>query len=221
MSSSSFDNEYLLYEQESGIPFPFWMTGMFQVIIHMGALAALLHTPHFNTLVLTVIYYFFSGLGICIGYHRYWTHRSFKCGPSLRIVLAILGAITMQRNISWWVFRHRLHHRYTDTENDPHNSKKGLWYSHIGWLLFEKQEFTKAKFINMRDIRSDPVVLWQENYYLQIVVFFSLVLPSMIACLWGDSLGGFLYAGFVARVIVLHCTYVQNRYISTLFYNNV
>lgn len=69
-----------------------------------------------------------------MGYHRLWSHRAFKAAMPLRIALALAGTLGFQGSIKWWVLRHRMHHRYTDTEHDPYDANRGFWFSHIGWF---------------------------------------------------------------------------------------
>ena len=90
-----------------------------------------------------------------MGYHRLWSHRTYRAALPIRIILAFLGTMAFQGSIKWWVLRHRLHHRFVDTDNDPHNAKRGLWYSHVGWI-FEKRVYPKMKLIDIADLDSDP-----------------------------------------------------------------
>ena len=87
--------------------------------------------------IISVALGFINMLGITAGYHRLWSHGAFEAASSLRYFLAFLGSLSWQGSIKWWVVRHRLHHRFTDTPLDPYDSSRGLWYSHFGWL-FEK-----------------------------------------------------------------------------------
>ena len=89
-----------------------------------------------------------------MGYHRLWSHKAYKARLPLRILLAFLGTIGFQGSIRWWVQRHRLHHRFTDTDDDPYNATRGFYFSHIGWI-FEKPFYRKLKDIDMRDLDKD------------------------------------------------------------------
>lgn len=127
----------------------------------------------------------------------------------MRLVLAIAGAAAYQGSIKWWVLRHRLHHRYTDTEHDPYDATKGFFYSHMGWM-FEKPEYTRLKWIDKQDLDADPIVRWQHRNYPAISLVVGLVVPTILGSLWGDALGGFLYGGYVSRIVIWHSTWFIN-----------
>merc|ERR1719262_2050689 len=84
------------------------------------------------------VMYVCSGLGITAGAHRLWSHKSYKAGPALRLVLMIFNSIANQGSIYHWVRDHRVHHLYSDTAADPHDANRGLFFSHVGWLLVKK-----------------------------------------------------------------------------------
>ena len=106
-------------------------------------------------ITLALIFYVISGLGITVGYHRYFTHGSFKANRPLRIALALAGSIAMQGPVITWVADHRRHHAFSDKEGDPHSPwlfgtgplavARGFYHSHTGWL-FERDETNKQRF---------------------------------------------------------------------------
>lgn len=103
--------------------------------------------------------------GITSGVHRLWTHRSYKAKLPLRILLCIFNTIALQTNIYVWVRDHRVHHKFADTDADPHNSKRGLFFSHVGWLFVEqtKEAIEKSAAVDMSDIHQDGVVMFQKK----------------------------------------------------------
>lgn len=105
-------------------------------------------------------------MGVTAGAHRLWAHRTYKATLPLRIVLMILQSAMLQNDIYEWVRDHRVHHKFTDTDADPHNAKRGFFFSHIGWLMLKKHKdvFSKGKTVDMSDISSDPVVTFQRKY---------------------------------------------------------
>lgn len=106
-----------------------------------------------------------SGYGITAGAHRLWAHKTYKAKLPLRILLMILQTFAFQNCIHEWVRDHRVHHKFTDTDADPHNAKRGLFFSHVGWLMVKKHPDVKekGKSIDMSDIEADPVVMWQKR----------------------------------------------------------
>ncbi|KAJ2298288.1 stearoyl-CoA 9-desaturase, partial [Coemansia sp. RSA 2706] len=95
-------------------------------------------TVRLETIVLMVVTYLISGLGITAGYHRLWSHTAYSATYPLQVFLALAGSAAVQGSIFWWARDHRVHHRYTDTFRDPYNALEGFWHSHIGWMLVKK-----------------------------------------------------------------------------------
>ena len=108
-----------------------------------------------HDVVIALVFYWVSGLGITVGYHRYFTHGSFKAKTGLRVALAIAGSLAIEGPVITWVSDHRRHHKYSDKEGDPHSPwrygddwkalSKGLVYAHIGWL-FDPNKTSQEKF---------------------------------------------------------------------------
>lgn len=104
-------------------------------------------------------------MGVTAGTHRLWSHRSYKAKLPLRIFLMLCQTTMFQNDIYEWVRDHRVHHKFTDTDADPHNSKRGFFFSHVGWLMIRKHKdvLEKGKTINMSDVWADPVVRFQRR----------------------------------------------------------
>ncbi|KAH6873620.1 fatty acid desaturase-domain-containing protein [Thelonectria olida] len=162
------------------------------------------------TAIWAVIIYFNTGLGITAGYHRLWVHTSYKATTPLKLYLAAVGAGAVEGSIRWWSYGHRAHHRYTDTEKDPYSVRKGLVYSHIGWMVC-KQNPKRQGRTEITDLNEDPIVVWQHRNYLKCVIFMALILPTIVAGFgWSDWLGGFVYAGILRICFVQQATFCVN-----------
>jgi stearoyl-CoA desaturase (delta-9 desaturase) len=94
-------------------------------------------------------------VGITMGYHRLWSHRTYTARWPLRFILAILGTLSFQGSIKWWSERHRLHHRFTDSDHDPYDARRGFWFSHMGWI-FQKPYYRKLPLVDVSDLTKDP-----------------------------------------------------------------
>ncbi|KAL0088280.1 stearoyl-CoA desaturase [Phycomyces blakesleeanus] len=162
-----------------------------------------------KTLVLSIITYFLTGLGITAGYHRLWAHRSYRATLALRIMLAIGGGAAFQGTIDWWARDHRSHHRWTDTDKDPYSAQRGFFYSHVGWLVIYRGR-GKTGFADIADLKADKVVAFQRRFYPYLAIGFGFVLPTLIAGLWGDYRGGFFYASVIRVCFVHHVTFCVN-----------
>lgn len=187
--------------------------GVAHIIGLYGFYAAMFGYWKEQTLIFGVIMFCVSGLGITIGYHRYFTHRSFRCGKLMQMVLAIGGTLAVENSILNWVADHVMHHAEVDREKDPYNAARGFWHSHIGWILFKdpnrKQDHCGANHL-MKDPWTAWIVNFQHKHYYVLAIFFSGIVPVLIASLWGDPLGGLVFAGFSRLIVTWHGTFCIN-----------
>lgn len=184
-----------------------WVSVGFFTIVHALALLA----PWFfswSALGITILLHWFLGsIGICLGYHRLLSHRSFQVPKWLEYVIALIGAAALQGGPIFWIAGHRLHHAHTeDEEKDPYSARKGFWWSHMLWILYPKSDFFDADkyFRYAPDLARDPFYLWLDKYFLllQIPVGVGLYL-----------LGGWAYViwGMCVRSVFLwHSTWFIN-----------
>jgi stearoyl-CoA desaturase (delta-9 desaturase) len=163
---------------------------------------------------IALFFYYFTGLGITIGFHRLFTHQSFVARRPLKIVLAIAGSMAVQGSLIDWVATHRRHHAFSDKEGDPHSPHldddetikgtiRGLWHAHIGWL---KQPEMTDNYRWAKDLVDDPDIVKIHKRF-GTLTFLSFALPAVIGGLVTWSLEGAVTAflwGSLARVFVLH-----------------
>jgi stearoyl-CoA desaturase (Delta-9 desaturase) len=165
---------------------------------------------HWYDLVAFLAVYIPTGLGITVGFHRLFTHRSFKTGPITRGVLAALGSAAIEGPVVAWVADHRKHHAFSDEEGDPHSPHvdhgglRGLFHAHIGWLFVHDQRALKTRYAP--DLLADPVVSFVNRTFVCWVLA-GFAVPFAI----GFALGGTLMAGLTSllwggliRMLVLH-----------------
>ncbi|KAI0078854.1 hypothetical protein K474DRAFT_1683508 [Panus rudis PR-1116 ss-1] len=191
-----------------------WSNAIFFTSVHIAALVGVYHYPwyavHHASLALCFFLWQAACFGITIGYHRLYSHRAFRAGLGVRVVLATLGASAFQGSIKWWCLRHRLHHRFTDDPiHDPYCATRGLLWSHMGWIFF-KPKYEKMGLIERDDLDSDPVVRLQHEYYIPAALLTGFVLPWVMGYIWGDPIGSFVWASLVARLMIWHCTFLVN-----------
>ncbi|CAG9765375.1 unnamed protein product [Ceutorhynchus assimilis] len=136
----------------------------------------------FSTVIFTYLNLMFAGFGITAGAHRLWAHRSYTANLPLRIFLMIAQSAALQNDIHEWVRDHRVHHKFTDTNADPHNASRGFFFSHIGWLMTKKHPdvLNKGKNIDMSDVLADPVVKFQMRFYVPLVIVCNFIVPTFI-----------------------------------------
>jgi stearoyl-CoA desaturase (delta-9 desaturase) len=166
-----------------------------------------------HDVLIALAFYWVSGLGVTVGYHRYFTHLSFKAKTGLRVGLAIAGSLAIEGPVITWVSDHRRHHKYSDREGDPHSPwrygddwkalSKGLVFAHIGWL-FDPNRTSQEKF--SPDLLADRRIKAVDRAFPPLVLV-SLLLPAVIGGLWGMSWHGAITAffwGSLVRVALLH-----------------
>ncbi|MGL4473606.1 MAG: acyl-CoA desaturase [Shewanella sp.] len=158
-----------------------------------------------------IVLAFFSGLSITAGYHRLWSHKTYKVHPVIRVIYALGGALALQNSALHWCSDHRIHHKHVDSnDRDPYSAKMGFWYSHIGWMLREYQHQRYHDYSNVKDLQNDPIVMWQHKHYVSLLLVMNLGLPLFLGWLNGDMLSMLLMAGFLRLVVVHHCTFFIN-----------
>ena len=166
-----------------------------------------------------------TAFGVTVGYHRLFTHKSFRAPAPVRFVLAALGSMAVQGPVIEWAGTHRRHHQHSDGEEDPHSPHmhpdgswgdgvvgtiKGFYHAHIGWLFAGR---SKGLGKYTKDLKADPVVAMVNRQFL-FWVGFGLVLPAVlggvISMSWTGAMLGFLWGGLVRILAVHHITWSVN-----------
>jgi stearoyl-CoA desaturase (Delta-9 desaturase) len=169
---------------------------------------------------LAVVFFYISGLGVTIGYHRYFTHSSFKAKRWLRVLLAVCGSMAVQGPPIIWVADHRRHHAFSDRDGDPHSPwlygtspvaiAKGFWHAHMGWL-FDRDLTNKQRFAP--DLMADKDIVRVNNLFALTTVA-SLLLPALLGGLiswsWWGALTAFFWASLVRVAVLHHVTWSTN-----------
>jgi stearoyl-CoA desaturase (Delta-9 desaturase) len=177
---------------------------------------------HWSDVAVFVIMYIATGLGVTVGFHRYFTHRSFKTSRPMRAILAVLGSAAIEGPVISWVADHRKHHRFSDREGDPHSphvghgggwrgALSGLAHAHMGWLFIHTERGAKSRYAP--DLLKDPIVRFADRNFLAwalagLAMAFGLgwaIGGTMLA-----ALTGLLWGGGVRMLVVHHVTYSIN-----------
>jgi stearoyl-CoA desaturase (delta-9 desaturase) len=197
------------------------------IFVAVPLLALLLAVPFawgwglgWHDILLAFVFYMVSGLGISAGFHRYFTHSSFKAKRPLRLALAVAGSLAFEGPVLNWVADHRRHHKYSDREGDPHSPwrfgndwkalTKGLAWAHVGWI-FEGNRTSQQKFCP--DLLADSSIRRISRWF-PAYAGISLFLPALIGGLWSMTLAGavtaFFWAGLVRVALLQHVTWSIN-----------
>jgi len=202
-----------------------WRNVALFAALHFGALIGLyqvLFTAKWLTMAWCMFLWGVSAVGITAGAHRLWSHKSYKAALPMRLVLIMMNCVSFQNDVIEWSRDHRCHHKWTDTDADPHNINRGFFFSHMGWLLTKKHPKIKemgAK-LDLSDLTSDPVLMFQRKYYLPLVVLFCFLMPTSVPVyFWGENaIQAFYIAALFRYCITLHATWFINSAAHTFGY---
>jgi len=185
------------------------------IITHSVAIGTILYaisgstTPETNTLVFAVIYYCVTATGVTAGYHRLWSHEAYDASPLLELGLMAGASGALQGSAIWWSRLHRAHHRYTDTDDDPYDSRRGFFFAHMGWMFFKKSKVPAG--ISVKDLKQKSALTWQNRNFVWFGPFMAFLFPGIVAHIgWNDFRGGLLWAGFVRLFLLYHATWCVN-----------
>jgi stearoyl-CoA desaturase (Delta-9 desaturase) len=152
---------------------------------------------------LAIALYYVRMFGVTGGYHRYFSHRTYRTSRWFQFVLAWLAQSSLQKGALWWAAHHRQHHKYSDTKLDPHSFREdGFWHSHIGWILQRETEDTDDKKIG--DLARYPELRWLNKWHLVPGVLLGVglwLVGSWSALVWGL---------FVSTTLLWHGTFTIN-----------
>jgi len=175
-----------------------------------------------SDLVVFAIVYVATGLGVTVGFHRLFTHRSFKARKGVRATFAILGSMAIEGPVISWVADHRKHHAFSDRPGDPHSphvdhghglkgALRGLLHAHVGWLFIHTQRGRHERYAP--DLLKDPTIRWINRYFFAWAVgglLVAFVLGWLIGGSLHTALTGLLWGGAVRMLVLHHVTYSIN-----------
>ncbi|XP_012529367.1 (11Z)-hexadec-11-enoyl-CoA conjugase-like isoform X2 [Monomorium pharaonis] len=193
-----------------------WRNVIVFIYIHLAGLYGLYTIfvyAKFITFIWFTIVGIAGGLGITVGAHRLWSHRSYKAKWPMRLVLMIFQTIAFQDDIYQWVRDHRVHHKFTDTDADPYNVRRGFFFSHMGWLLVRKHPdvIIKGATVDCRDVAQDPIVIFQKKWYLYLMALFGFIIPTLVPWLgWNENLWYSWHVAVTRYFLNLHFTWTVN-----------
>jgi fatty-acid desaturase len=180
--------------------------------IHAGSLAAPFYFSWQGVTCCVVLVIMTGHLGVGLGFHRLLTHRSFETSKGFKYLLALFGTLALQTGPVSWVAHHRLHHKKTDQDDDPHTPRYSLLWAHLGWTVFVFPERADVKHRMARDISRDRVLMFLDNYNWIIGGLCFLLLFMVGYGLDGieHGLSLLLWGGCLRTVYVWHSTFIVN-----------
>jgi stearoyl-CoA desaturase (Delta-9 desaturase) len=173
------------------------------VLLHVGCVAVFFVPFRWSWVELTLAIYVVRMFGITAGYHRYFSHRTYKLGRGWQFLMAFLAETSGQKGVLWWAAHHRVHHRHADQDPDIHSPlKRGFWWAHVGWVLSNEYDTYEPALI--RDFGKYPELRWLDKHYLVPPVALAVLL------LLGGGLGAFVWGFVVSTVLLFHGTFTIN-----------
>ena len=181
--------------------------------LHVGVLLA----PFFFTWgalgVAIFLWWLSGGIGVCLGFHRLLTHRSFQTWKPLEYLITVCGTLSWQTGPIHWVGIHRMHHRDSDTDTDPHSPKHGFDWAHVLWCLVEDPLGRDPRALAI-DLQLDPVHRFLDRYFWLPQVFLAAILYAIGGWPWG------VWGICVRTVFSYHATWFVNSAGHTWGYRN-
>jgi stearoyl-CoA desaturase (delta-9 desaturase) len=179
-----------------------WKSSPFY-LSHAAVLLVFVVPFSWSMVALAIGLYWLRIFGITGGYHRYFSHRTYKTSRAFQFVLALLGASSMQKGPLWWSAHHRRHHRHSDQEGDLHSpGRQGFFWAHVGWILSTDHEETELQ--RVPDLAKYPELRWLDQYHAVPGVALAVGLY-----LWGGA-SALVWGFFVSTVLCWHCTFMIN-----------
>jgi len=173
------------------------------IVVHLVCITAIWTGVTVEWLLVAVVLYVVRMFGLTAGYHRYFSHRSYKTSRVGQFLLALLAQTSAQRGVLWWSAKHRLHHLHSDTPLDPHSpTQRGFWYAHVGWIFHQQDHDTDYSVV--ADLSVYPELRWLDRHPY---------LPAAGLAVLLFALGGWtgLVVGFFWSTVVLyHGTFMIN-----------
>jgi stearoyl-CoA desaturase (delta-9 desaturase) len=181
-----------------------WRTSIAFFAVHLLPFLAIFTGITLRAILLAVVLFYGRMFAITAGYHRYFSHRSYRLARVPQFVLAFLGTTAAQKGPLWWAGHHRSHHRFTDADGDPHSPRDGRFWSHVGWILCDKHNRTDRDAI--KDFARYPELVWLDKH--DWVGPWTLAFASYLIAGWSGLLVGF----FGSTVLLWHTTFSVNSW---------
>jgi stearoyl-CoA desaturase (Delta-9 desaturase) len=185
--------------------------------VHLLPLLAIFTGASLFDWVLCLILYVSRMFFVTAGYHRYFSHRTYKTSRWFQFLLAFLAQTSAQKGVLWWSATHRVHHKHSDTKADPHSMKQyGFWHSHIGWIMDKENDETHLELV--KDLAKYPELVWLDKYYMIPPVLLAVFVTALGGLVNGGTLSAMFTHGwstlligfFLSTVILYHGTFAIN-----------
>jgi len=186
--------------------------------IHLMCLGVIWVGFSWTAFTVAVLLYFIRMFAITGGYHRYFSHRSYKTSRVFQFILGVIGSSSAQKGPLWWASHHRHHHQYSDKPEDIHSAHmNGIWWSHVGWVLSTR--FLEARLELIKDFLKYPEIIFLEKYNLVPPIalavglyFFGALCGHYAPGLHTTGMQMLIWGFFVSTTFLYHGTFLVNSF---------
>ncbi len=192
-----------------------WTDSTGFILVHIACILVIWAGVSWAAIIALILTYGIRMFAITAGYHRYFSHRSYKTTRIFQFVMAFLGTSAAQKGPLWWAAHHRHHHRHSDTEEDIHSPRKGFWWSHVGWIMCDKYKCAHMKLV--KDLREFPELNFLERFHLIAPISLAVILTGLGMTLnyYFPQLNtsGFqmlVWGFFISTAVLYHGTFTVN-----------
>ena len=180
-----------------------WIGNIPFLLIHAAVLGAFFVRFHWWYIPLAIGSYYLRMFFVTAGYHRYFSHRTFKMNRASQFFFAWMASTTAQKGVLWWAANHRHHHRYSDQPEDIHSPiQRGFWWSHVGWIM--SKEHLKTQWHQIQDLAKFPELRLLNRYHLVPAIAYAVAFFLLGG--WGALIWGFM----ISTVLLWHGTFTIN-----------
>ena len=185
------------------------------ILVHIACILVIWAGISWAAVIALILTYGVRMFAITAGYHRYFSHRTYKTSRFFQFVMAFLGTSAAQKGPLWWAAHHRHHHRHSDTEEDIHSPRKGFWWSHVGWIMCDKYKCAHMKLV--QDLQKYPELNFLDKYHIIAPVTLAVIMTGLGMTLNAYfpelNTSGFqmlVWGFFISTTILYHGTFTVN-----------
>ena len=179
-----------------------WVSSLPFLLFHAVPLLVFVTGVTRTAVAMFAVFYAVRMFAVTAGYHRYFSHRTYRTSRPVQFALAFLGTTAAQKGPLWWAGHHRAHHRYSDTDRDIHSPQKGFWWSHVGWILCDRYGPTDLDAVS--DLAAFPELRFLDKY--NAIGPWALGIAAFLIGGWSGLVFGF----FGSTVLLWHATFTVN-----------
>ncbi len=192
-----------------------WTDSTAFILVHIACIMVIWTGISWTAVITLILTYAIRMFAITAGYHRYFSHRSYKTSRVFQFMMAFLGSSAAQKGPLWWAAHHRHHHKHSDTEEDIHSPRRGFWWSHVGWIMCDKYKCAHMKLVH--DLMKFPELRFLDRFHMIAPVTMAVSLAGLgwLLNYYFPQLNtsGFqllIWGFFISTVFLYHGTFTVN-----------